>query len=77
MHIIFQDTQYVDVVAGEVLYHKDIEIKDDKIAAIAGACTLKAGEIIDFLRHVLPHGHGGAGGVGHRHAGAFNPRPYG
>lgn len=47
MHIIFQDTQYVDVVAGEVLYHKDIEIKDGKIAAIAGAHTLKGAEIID------------------------------
>ena len=47
MHIIFQDTQYVDVVAGEVLYHKDIEIKDGKIAAISGACTLEGAEIID------------------------------
>lgn len=47
MHIIFQDTQYVDVVAGEVLCHKDIEIKDGKIAAISGAYTLDGAEIID------------------------------
>ena len=47
MHTIFQDTQYVDVVAGKVIDHRDIEIKDGKIAAISGANTLDGTEIID------------------------------
>ncbi|MDY3118484.1 MAG: amidohydrolase [Peptoniphilus sp.] len=47
MHIIFQDTRYVDVIAGAVIEHRDIEIKDGKIAAIAGSHTLDGDEIID------------------------------
>lgn len=47
MHFIFQDTQYIDVVAGKVMEHKDIEIKDGKIATIAEGGSLTGGEIID------------------------------
>ena len=47
MHTIFQDTQYVDVVAGKVIEHRDIEIKDGRIAAISGAYSLEGPEIID------------------------------
>lgn len=47
MHTIFQDTQYVDVVVGKVIEHRDIEIKDGRIAAISGAYTLDGPEVID------------------------------
>ena len=47
MHFIFQDTQYIDVVAGKVMEHKDIEIKDGKIAAIAEGGSLKGGDMVD------------------------------
>ncbi|MDD7362540.1 MAG: amidohydrolase [Peptoniphilus sp.] len=56
MHYIFRNTRYIDVIRGEVIEHRDIEIEDGKIKAIEGSNTLSGGEVIDGSNLLLVPG---------------------